>query len=178
MSAIVPLLGLFTSLQLWQNWGEQQGLESHGKEKEAVPKCFYKEELHQGNLTHTHTHKMVRVCVSRSVISDSLQPHGLYSPWNSPGQDTGVGSLSLLQGIFPTQGSNHGLCSPWNSPGQNTGVGSLSLLQEVFPTQGLNPGLPYCRKILNQLSYKPQGGEFRLKFYQEPMVFGTLPSSL
>ena len=39
---------------------------------------------------------------SRSVVSDSLQPHGLYSPWNSPGQNTGVGSLSLLQGIFPT----------------------------------------------------------------------------
>ena len=32
-----------------------------------------------------------------------------YSPWNSPGQNTGVGSLSLLQGIFPTQGSNLGL---------------------------------------------------------------------
>ena len=32
-----------------------------------------------------------------------------HSPWNSPGQDTGVGSLSLLQGIFPTQGSNPGL---------------------------------------------------------------------
>ena len=30
-------------------------------------------------------------------------------PWNSPGQNTGVGSLSLLQGIFPTQGSNPGL---------------------------------------------------------------------
>ena len=43
---------------------------------------------------------------SRSVVPDSLQPHGLYSPWNSPGQNTGVGSLSLLQGIFPTQGSN------------------------------------------------------------------------
>ena len=43
---------------------------------------------------------------SRSVVSDSLQPHGLYSPWNSPGQNTGVGSLFLLQGIFPTQGSN------------------------------------------------------------------------
>ena len=39
-------------------------------------------------------------------MSDSLRPHGLYSPWNSPGQNTGVGSLSLLQGIFPTQGSN------------------------------------------------------------------------
>ena len=31
------------------------------------------------------------------------------SPWNSPGQNTGVGSLSLLWGIFPTQGSNPGL---------------------------------------------------------------------
>ena len=41
-----------------------------------------------------------------SVESNSLQPHGLYSLWNSPGQNTGVGSLSLLQGIFPTQGSN------------------------------------------------------------------------
>ena len=37
--------------------------------------------------------------------SDSLRPRGLHSPWNSLGQNTGVGSLSLLQGIFPTQGS-------------------------------------------------------------------------
>ena len=45
----------------------------------------------------------------RSVVSESLWPHGLYSSWNSPGQKTAVGSLSLLQGIFPTQGSNPGL---------------------------------------------------------------------
>ena len=45
------------------------------------------------------------VLVSESclVMSDSLQPQKLYSPWNSPGQNTGVSSLSLLQGIFPTQ---------------------------------------------------------------------------
>ena len=43
---------------------------------------------------------------NRSLVSNFLWPHGLYSPWNSPGQNTGVGSLSLLQGIFPTQGSN------------------------------------------------------------------------
>ena len=43
---------------------------------------------------------------SRSVVSNSLRPHELYSPWNSPGQNTGMGSLSLLHGIFPTQGSN------------------------------------------------------------------------
>ena len=39
----------------------------------------------------------------------TLWPHGLYSSWNSPGQNTGVGSLSLLQGVFPNQGSNQGL---------------------------------------------------------------------
>ena len=42
-------------------------------------------------------------------MSNSLGPHALYSPWNSPGQDTGLGSHSLLQGIFPIQGLNPGL---------------------------------------------------------------------
>ena len=46
---------------------------------------------------------------SHSVMSNSLQPHGFYSPWNFPGQNIGVGSLSLLQGIFPTQQLNPGL---------------------------------------------------------------------
>ena len=41
---------------------------------------------------------------SPSVVSNSLRPHGLYSPWHSLGQNTGMGTLSLLQGIFPTQG--------------------------------------------------------------------------
>ena len=45
---------------------------------------------------------------SHSDVSDSLWPHGLYSPWNSPGQNIGVGNLSLLQGIFPTKGLNPG----------------------------------------------------------------------
>ena len=44
-----------------------------------------------------------------SVVSNSLQPHGLCGPRNSLGQNTGVDSLSLLQGIFPTQGLNPGL---------------------------------------------------------------------
>ena len=47
--------------------------------------------------------------VEVSVVSDSLWPHGLYSLWNFPGQNTGVGKLSLLQGIFTTQGLNPGL---------------------------------------------------------------------
>ena len=61
------------------------------------------------------------VCESRSVVSDSLRPHGLYSPWNSLGQNTGVGSLSLLHGIFPTQGSNPGLLQVNSSPAESQG---------------------------------------------------------
>ena len=46
---------------------------------------------------------------THSVVSNSLQPHKLHSPWNSPGQNTVVGSLSILQGIFSTQRLNPGL---------------------------------------------------------------------
>ena len=46
---------------------------------------------------------------SSLAVFSSFRPHGVYSPWNSPGQNTRVGSLSLLQKIFPTQGSNPGL---------------------------------------------------------------------
>ena len=46
---------------------------------------------------------------SRSVMSNFLRLHGLYNSWNSLGQNTGMGSLSLLQGIFPTQRLNPGL---------------------------------------------------------------------
>ena len=56
-----------------------------------------------------HTYTKWKERESRSVVSKSLWPHGLCSPWNSPGQNPGVGSCSLLQGIFPTQGSNPGL---------------------------------------------------------------------
>ena len=76
------------------------------------------------------------------VMSDSLRPHGLYSPWNSPGQNTGVGSL------YP---SPRDLLNPWIEPKspalqadslpaepqgkpKKPGMGSLSLLQEIFST--------------------------------------------
>ena len=65
--------------------------------------------------------------VSRSVVSDSLQPHGLE----------------------PTR-----LLCPQTSPGKKTGVGSNFLLQGIFPTQGSNPGLPHCRQIRYHLSHQ------------------------
>ena len=69
--------------------------------------------VHQGQLGrplnhHDHGEKW-NEGENCSFVSDSLRPHVLYNPWNSPGYNTGVGSLPLLQGIFPTQGSNPGL---------------------------------------------------------------------
>ena len=46
---------------------------------------------------------------SHWIVSDSLRPNGLYSSWNSPGQNNGVDNLSFIQGIIPTQGLNPGL---------------------------------------------------------------------
>ena len=57
---------------------------------------------------------------SHSVVSDSLQPHRLYSPWNSLGQNTGVGSL------FPSPGD---LSNPWIEPG------SPALQADSLPTE-------------------------------------------
>ena len=73
---------------------------------------------------------------SCSVMSDSLQSHGLYSPWNSPGQYTGVGRHSLLQVDLPNLGMElrsptlqaDSLPAELEGKPKNTGVGSLSLL--------------------------------------------------
>ena len=64
-------------------------------------------------------------------MSDSLRPHGLYSPWNSLGQNIGVGSLSLLQGIFPTQGLNPGILHCRWILYQLSHQGSIRLLEWV-----------------------------------------------
>ena len=78
------------------------------------------------------------------------------------GQNTGVGSLSLLQGILsnpgiklrsPTLQADSLPAEPQGKP-KNTGVGSLSILQPIFLTQELNQRLLHCRQILYQLSYE------------------------
>ena len=76
-----------------------------------------------------------------SVVSDSLQP--LYSPRNSPGQNTGVGSCSLLQGIFPTQGSNPGLPHCRQILYQLSHQGSPRILQWVAYPFSSGPSWPW-----------------------------------
>ena len=90
---------------------------------------------------------------------------------NSPGQNTGVGRLSLLQGNLPNPGiepksstlqADSLLAEPQGKP-KNTGVGRLSLLQRIFLTQESNRGLLHCRRILYQLSY--EGSPIWIKSY-------------
>ena len=119
---------------------------------------------------------------SFSVVSDYLQPQGLYSPWNSPGQITGVGSHSLLQGIFPTQGSNPSLLhcrqilyqlSHQRSP-RILEWEAYPFLQGIFPTQDSNWGLLHCRWIFYQLSYQENLIKWRTASYrpqQSPVYY-------
>ena len=69
-----------------------------------------------------------------SVVPDSFRPYRLYSPWNSPGQNPGVSRLSLLQGIFPTQGSNPRLPSSSvvkNPPASAEDMGSIPGVEKI-----------------------------------------------
>ena len=103
------------------------------------------------------------VQVKVAQLCPTLCDHMEYSPWNSPGRNTGVGSLSLLQGIFPTQGSNPGLpCCRWILY-QLIHKGSPRILQWVAypffsrssqPRNWINWGLLHCRRILYQLSHQ------------------------
>ena len=108
---------------------------------------------------------------NHSVLSNSLQPCGLYSPWNSLGQNTEMGSLSLLQGIFLAQGSNPGLPHCRQILYQLCHHGSPRKLEWVaylFSSGSSRPrnpmgGLLQCRQILYQLSY--QGSPFLIYGY-------------
>ena len=79
-------------------------------------------------------------------MSDSLRHHGLYRPWTSLGQNTGVGSHSLLQGTFPAQGLNPGLCY------------CRRILYQEFFTQGSSPSHQRSPWVGLEAQVKPAGG--------------------
>ena len=93
-------------------------------------------------------------------------------------ENTGVGGLCLLRGIFPYPGIKprspalQADSSPADPPGKpkNAGVGSLSLLQQIFPTQESNLGLLHGRQILYQLSYQGSliGTELKREYAKLP----------
>ena len=72
-----------------------------------------KEDCGKLKLTPESPGESMKVLVTQSGLtlgdSTDYSPPGSSVHWNSPGNSTGMGSLALLQGIFPTQGSNLGL---------------------------------------------------------------------
>ena len=99
---------------------------------------------------------------SHSVMSDSLQPHGLSVEFSRPEYWRGYPfpfpedlSNPEIEPRSPTFQADS-LPAELQEKPKNTGVGSLSLLQQIFPTQESNQGLLHRRRILYQLSY--QGG--------------------
>ena len=82
----------------------EAGTEPIGSEQEgAAPlqPSLWRPQLAEPGRSHCKS-DLGSVQVTQSCLT-LCDPHGLYSPWNSPGQNTGVGSPSLLQGIFPIQ---------------------------------------------------------------------------
>ena len=115
-----------TNNKFWRRYGE----------KEILLHCLWESKLVQPPCRTVWRFlkklwlELPCVC-ARSVLSDSLRPHGLQPtrllcPQDSPGKDTGMGSYSLLH----------------------------FLLQGIFPTQGSNPSLLHCRQTLNRLSHQ------------------------
>ena len=99
---------------------------------------------------------------SHSVVSDFLWPYGLYSPWNSPGQTIGIGSLSLFQGIFLTQGLNPDLLYCRQILYQLSHKGSPTILEWIaypfskrssWPRNGTGFSC-ICKQILYQLRHE------------------------
>ena len=110
--------------------------------------------------------------------SSTLQVDSLPAEPQGKPKNTGVGSLSLLQRIFPTRiepGSPalqaDSLPAEPQAKPKNTGVGSLSLLQGIFLTQESNWVLPHCRPILYQLRY--QGSLRILEWVAYPFSSGS-----
>ena len=99
-------------------------------------------------------------------MHDSLQPYGLYSPWCSPGQNTGVGSLFLLQGNLPNSEIKprssalqvDSLPAKPQEKSKNTGVSSLSVPPADLPDPGVNLGSPALQtdSLPTELCGKPQ----------------------
>ena len=88
--------------------GTLKSLLQHYSSKTSILWCY---AFFMAQFSHLYmaARRTVKWSESHSVLSDSLQPHGLYTLWNSPSQNTGVGTCSFLQVIFPTQGLNPGL---------------------------------------------------------------------
>ena len=154
-------LGLHTGVTLDSEVSEERGSKQHSKEV----------SWSEGSLSGAcHDHLWMTLCAVLCLVAQScltiFDPmdcslSGFSVHGDSPGKNTTVGCHALLQGSFPTQGSNPSFPHCWQILHHLSHKGSprilewvdLSLLQGIFLTQGLNRDLLHCRWILYQLSY-------------------------
>ena len=108
------------------------------------------------------THSKVKVAQS----CPTLRHHGFYSPWDSPGQNIGVGSLSLLHGIFPTQGLNPGLPHCRRILYQLSHQGSPRILEWVV--------YPFSRGFSWLRNWTRKALKIYVKIYQKNLVWSGL----
>ena len=151
-----------------------------------LSRCFFQKSsiLYRLNAWTVLPKKVKCESESHSIMFNSLRPRGLYSPWNSPGQNAGVGSLSFPSlgdlpnpGIEPRSPALQADSLPTELSGkpifhhtdgkirQLSHKGNQRILkwvafsmenglQQIFPTQKSNQGLLHCRWVLYQLSYQ------------------------
>ena len=98
-----------------------------------------------------------------------MQTPGLYSPWNSLGRNTGMGSLSLLQGIFPTQGSNPGLLHCRQILYQLNYKGNLRILEWVAYPFSSGPS-----RLRNRTGVSCIAGRFFTSWAMREAQFSTI----
>ena len=128
---------------------------------------MYQSGLHTEIQSKNGSHVCVPTYVSHSVVSDSLKTHRLYlarllCPWHSPGKNTGVGSHSLLQGIFSSQGLNQSLLhcrqvfyclSHQGSPKNESSTNQRTKHRRDVPVKALTGRQPGLKSVLYQQAH-------------------------
>ena len=123
-------------------------------------------------------------------MSDSSRPHRLQAtrllcPWGFPGKDTGVGSHVLLQGIFPTQGSNPCLLhcrqtfyhlEPPGMPYLTIFIGGLAGASDAGHHTGSNPAV-VLSSVLGPPGYQKENGPSSTDYRRKTQKQGK-PSSI
>ena len=161
----------------WDSPGKNTGVGCHfllqymkvKSESEVAQSCPTRSDPMDCSLPGSSVHGIFQARVPEwGAIAFSL---GLYSPWNSPGQNTGVRCLSLLQGNFPNPGirprppalQEDSLPTEPSGKPNNTGLGSLSLLSGNLPNPGIEPRSPTLQ--VDSLPAEPPGRSMYLHLF-------------
>ena len=159
----------------WGGHGVARGLERWFHNPSVMRYRVQCSNLCYSLLSNSDTTKWSESC---SVVSDSLQLLGLYSPWNSLGQNTRMGRLSLLKGIFPTQGSNPGLLNCRQILYQLSHKGSPRILEWVAYPFSSGSSQPRISRIAGRFFTNRAIREAQIQLISSKLQLGKIEQSL